>query len=167
MVEDERAGRFSPDDLVTLSIVASVVANAVETLRRAARAESGANPDAGEAHPPRPPAGSPQMRVRHFAVDGSTFVDGEYMVKGVAGKLLWSLLRQYTAEGRTQFTNREVRLDPTLELPDFRDNFESRLILLKRRLDERAAPVRIEKTGRGRFRLLVNASPLLDPVVPA
>jgi hypothetical protein len=29
------------------------------------------------------------------------------------------------------------------------------LILLKRRLDERDAPIRIEKTGRGRFRLLV------------
>ena len=49
-----------------------------------------------------------------------------------------------------------MRLDPTLDLPDFRDNFESRLIMLKRRLDERDAPIRIEKTGRGRFRLVVD-----------
>ena len=102
------------------------------------------------------------MHVRHFAVDGSTFLDGEYLIKGVAGKLLWSLLRQHQTEGRTEFTNREVRLDPTLDLPDFRDNFESRLILLKRRLDERDALIRIAKTGRGRFRLLVDATLLLE-----
>ena len=32
----------------------------------------------------------------------------------------------------------------------------SRLILLKRRLEERRAPVSIQKTGRGRFRLVVD-----------
>jgi adenylate cyclase len=38
------------------------------------------------------------------------------------------------------------------------------LILLKRRLDERDAPIRIEKTGRGRFRLHVERELQLECV---
>ncbi len=108
------------------------------------------------------PGTGPATHVRFFAVDGSTFLDGDYVIKGVAGRLLWSLLRQYDTEGRTEFTNREMRLDPALDLPPFRDNFESRLILLKRRLDERNATVRIEKTSRGCFRLVVEGPLALE-----
>ena len=154
-VEDVTFTRYSPGDEAALTLIASVLAGAVESIRAEERVAA-ARAEAASRTPSVPvaaPADAPLLR--YFAVDGSTFLDGDYLIKGVAGRLLWSLLRQHASDGRTDFTNREVRLDPTLELPDFRDNFESRLTLLKRRLDERAAPIRIEKTGRGRFRLAV------------
>jgi hypothetical protein len=142
---------FDETDEATLGVVATLVAGAVEGERaRAGHATGPARPATRRA---KPEARAATTRIRYFPVDGSTFVDGDYLIKGVAGRLLWSLLGQYQSEGRVEFTNREVRLDPTLELPEYRDNFENRLILLKRRLAERAAPIRIEKTGRGRFRL--------------
>lgn len=156
--ESEQPLAFDEEDEAVLRVVAGLVAAAVEidaAQERAAAAVPG-DETARPRHPER------TTRVRFFAVDGSTFLDGDYLIKGVAGRLLWSLLQHHEREGRTAFTNRELRLDPTLELPELRDNFESRLVLLKRRLDERDAPVRITKTGRGAFRLDVETSVVLE-----
>jgi hypothetical protein len=71
----------------------------------------------------------------------------------VAGAIFLKLLRDHATTHRIEFSNKELRLDPKLRLPDVTDNLEARLILLERRLTERRAPMRIEKTGRGRFRL--------------
>ncbi len=160
VIEDERGQRFGPEDAAVVTAITAILASSIERLRSEVRTSGAVTVERRPA-----PAADPisTVRVRHFLVDGSTFLDGDYLIKGVAGRILWSLLRQYRDEERTEFTNREVRLDPTLDLPDFRDNFESRLIMLKRRLDEREAPLRIEKTGRGRFRLLVDARPVLEP----
>jgi GAF domain-containing protein/pyridoxamine 5'-phosphate oxidase-like protein len=166
VVEDPRTMAFEDADESVLSVVATLVANAIETIRSEERA--GPSPARLERTVATPSGRDDDTRthVRYFTVDGSTFVDGDYLIKGVAGRILWSLLRQYEDEGRTEFSNREVRRDPTLEMPEYRDNLESRLILLKRRLEEREVPIRIEKTGRGRFRLDVDCSLRLDPVGP-
>ena len=65
------------------------------------------------------------------------------------------MLQAYTREGRVDFSNRELRRDPAIGLPDITDNLEARLILLARRLAERGGGLRLEKTGRGRLRLHV------------
>jgi hypothetical protein len=111
---------------------------------------------------PTPATGAPVTRVRFFPVDGSIFLDADYLIRGVAGRLLWSLLQQFLGEGRADFTTKEIRLDPSLELPEFRDNLDTRLVLLKRRLEEREAPIRIDKTGRGRFRVVVESELRLE-----
>jgi adenylate cyclase len=162
LVESTEQVAFTAGDEALLSVLAALVGNAIEIERvRDRTADVGS---ARQGSPARPPSSERSVRVRHFEVDGSTFLDGDYLIKGVAGRLLWSLLRQYNEEGRVEFSNREVRLDPSLELPQFRDNFENRLVLLKRRLEERRAPIRIEKGGRGRFRLVVDAAVLLEIV---
>ena len=164
-IESEQRLAFTPDDEALLLVIATLIASAIEIDAAYERAE-GANAVAPKTAPAPDPAVQDATRVRFFAVDGSTFLDGEYLIKGVAGRVLWVLLNQHVDEGRVEFTNKEVRLDPSLELPEFRDNLESRLILLKRRLDERDAPVRIEKTGRGRFRMIVDTPLALESVAP-
>ena len=97
-------------------------------------------------------AGRP-FNVVHHAYDDSVFIDNEYLIKGVPGRLLVHLIGLHLREGRADFTNREMRLSDELRLPDFKDNLETRLLLLRRRLEEKAAPIRLRPTGRGRFRL--------------
>ncbi len=164
VVESTEPVAFDETDEALLTVVAGIIASAVEIDFAQERAEAAEPSTTSTARPPV--TGNDARLVRFFPVDGSVFVDTDYLIKGVAGRILWSLLRQYTNDGRDEFTNKEVRLDPTLELPEFRDNLESRLILLKRRLDERGAPVRIEKSGRGRFRLVVSAPLRLEVSSP-
>jgi hypothetical protein len=157
VAESRRTAAFNAADERVLGIVATLLASAIEALQALdAIAEPAAVAAPPAATEPPSAATGVDVGVRYFTSDASVFFDGEYVIKGVAGRILWSLLVQHEAERRTEFTNRELRLDPTLDMPGFKDNLESRLILLKRRLDERGAPVRIHKTGRGRFRLAVD-----------
>lgn len=108
-------------------------------------------------------AGRP-FNVAHHAYDDSVFIDNEYLIKGVPGRLLAHLIGLHLREGRADFTNREMRLSDELRLPDFKDNLETRLLLLRRRLDEKAAPIRLRRTGRGRFRLELAGPALLETI---
>ncbi|MDQ4134469.1 MAG: pyridoxamine 5'-phosphate oxidase family protein [Actinomycetota bacterium] len=160
LVEDPAMVAFESADEAVLGVVASVIGLAIRTERtreQEAEPHRAHRRSTDHTHKLSGPA-----RVRFYGRDGSVFIDGEYLIRGTAGRILASLLRQHRAEGRVEFTSKEVRLDPSLDLPTFRDNFDSRLILLKRRLDERQASVRIDKTGRGRFRLVLERAPDLE-----
>lgn len=148
--------RFRYDDEDALALIAA---------RLAERMGAGLDP-VGRQTGDRPAADalSHPIHVRHYGADNSVFIDHKYLIKGVAGAILWKLLTEHDRTRRTEFTNRELRLDPALRLPEFAENLEARLVLLKRRLDEHACPIRIEKAGRGKLRLCVAGKLTLDVI---
>lgn len=156
-VESPSDMRFDYEDEDLLVALASHLAATMQLLQSASEtpepstAAAAAVLTAAAAHAP----GGAALRIRHFAANDSVFINDEYLIKGVAGAIFWKLMRDHTHSGRVDFSNRELRLDPSLRLPDFADNLEARLLLLQRRLQENCESIRIEKTGRGRFRLCV------------
>ena len=152
-VESAEQRRFSHEDedaLVTL-------ARQLGLSMRGYDVEEAVPPSAG----PTPSVGRPLV-VKYFPENGSIFCDEEYLIRGVAGAILWKLLGHHLREGRSEFSNRELRLDRALGLPEIADNLEARLLLLERRLQDKQTGLTLRRTERGRFSLLVNRSVTLS-----
>ena len=151
-LDSEQAGRFSPEDARLLTVVANMFAMSIPLHVETHDDEPGGAVSTG-------PTGRDMGRVIVVDVyeqNGSVFFDGDYVIKGVAGRALAAMLEEYERSARTNFSNRELRLNPTLELSPGKDNLEARLLTLRRRLDLRGDPVRLHKTGRGRLRLALD-----------
>lgn len=151
------------DDEDALTVLAGQLAVSLAMLHVPAAGETADEPCHKVPMPRGAMRGRP-LAVRYYEHDGSVFLDDEYLIKGVAGMVFVKLVRAHLQCGRSEFSTRELRLCAAeLRLPDVRDNLYARLLLLQRRLAERAAPVRIERTGRGRFRLAVECTLRLVP----
>jgi len=148
-LQSPKPAAFSRQDREVTSVVAHHLASCMARFAEVMTAEEARTPSASTSEP------GPQLCVRYYPEDDSVFVDNDYLIKGVAGRILWLLLRAYHEDGRRSFSNRELRLDARLGLPALHDNLETRLIMLRRRLEERCPHIVMQRTGRGLFDLEV------------
>ncbi len=141
-VESRDPLHFDEWDEAFLGIVGNQIAMGMDRMQAEEDEPEAAPAEAGPSH-----------TLVYYRNDDCVFVDGEYLIRNVPGKILWKVLGLHRREGRTEFTNRELRLDPGLGLPPVKDNLESRLILLRRRLGEKCPEIRLVPVRRGRFKL--------------
>lgn len=151
-VESTQDSRFSYDDEDALVALAAQIGLSMQHLQQTQTQAS--NDNANIETVVSEPSGTP-VEIRHYTENDSVFINGNYLIKGVAGAIFWALLQDFYQHGRRVFSNRQLRLDQRIRLPELSDNLEARLILLTKRLAEHDACVRIEKCGRGQFQLCV------------
>ncbi len=167
-VESSQDLRFTYDHEDALVTLAGHLAASMDALRELpdSMADTRFSPAMPHANAPQDGSALAPLLVRRYCGTDSIFFDDQYLIKGVAGAILWHLLREHQATGRTEFSNRELRLDPAIRLPDVVDNLEARLILLRRRLSEQAMGIGLRKSGRGRLSLEVDRALALQEVNP-
>lgn len=155
LVESESDQFFGYDDEDALAVLCAQLAQALLSLQSAeletqAPMVSATTAALGGAQPPAGPA----LHLRYFARDGTIFLDGQYLIRGVAGAILWKVANDAQQHGRTDFTTRALRLTgDALGLPDIQDNLGVRLLLLQRRLADWGGPLQIRKLRRGCYAL--------------
>jgi len=162
MAEDRDPMKFGEWHEAYLEIIANQIALGIDRMldRPDDVAEPVPVPKRGLASPSAriSTAGARCRKFIYYKSDDAIFVDDEYLIRNIPARILWKVLGESKRTGRTDFSNREMRLDSSLGLPPVKDNLESRLILLRHRLQEKCPDCQIVSTARGRFALRAEAS---------
>ncbi|MCP2513720.1 GAF domain-containing protein [Achromobacter mucicolens] len=165
LVESESDQFFGYDDEDALAVLGAQLAQTLVALQRAELDAVPPMPTQHRADPPGhafakgdPGAGrntAPALHLRYFPRDGTIFIDDQYLIKGVAGAILWKIANDAQRTGRWDFSTRQLRLaGSSLGLPDIQDNLGVRLLLLQRRLADWGGPLQISKVRRGCYTLM-------------
>jgi adenylate cyclase len=170
-IESDVPYRFHEEDKASIELLGSYLAIAIQNMQLQDRVADRVTESASAMPDETPAASDPRgeappvarrREVIYYSSDECILVDGEYLIRSLPARILWRVLTAHDSTGRDEFTNRELRLDKSLNLPEWKDNLESRLLLLRRRLEQKCPDIRLVPRARGRFALELGCEVALE-----